>query len=250
VIAGRSVYSAHGLRLWSFGERDGLTAVADFDFDGAPEIVLRTGVDELYLLDSQGRLERAFHLPAPLPDACAAPVSVADLDGDRGLELIVPAGDTLFALQASGEVLWTVSIVDSDGQCGASGAAAFDFDGDGGLDVIHHDARNLRVLSGRDGSLLLALPRVSSTLVETPVIADVDGDGRAEIVVTQQSELEPVPGLLVFGGLYGDWPGTRGIWNEHAYRGVNVTESGLVPRAPPAPQGLRFNPSRCRRAEP
>ncbi len=250
VIAGSSVYSAQGLRLWTFGAGDGLTAVADLDRDGAPEIVLRAGVDELHLLDSQGRLEHALRLPAPPPEACAAPVSLADLDGDRGLELIVPAGDALFALRPSGELLWTVPIEDTDGQCGASGAAAFDFDGDGAFEVIHHDALSLRVLSGRDGSLLLALPRVSSTQVETPVIADLDGDGRVEILVTQQSDFEPVPGLLVLGGLYDDWPGTRGIWNEHGYRAVNVTESGLVPRAPPAPQGFRFNPPRCQRSEP
>mgnify|MGYP001002057583 CR=1 FL=1 len=74
--------------------------------------------------------------------------------------------------------------------------------GDGAFEVIHHDALSLRVLSGRDGSLLLALPRVSSTQVETPVIADLDGDGQADFWVSMRDNDDERPLGGAGGSLY------------------------------------------------
>src|SRR4051812_49451624 len=99
-------------------------------------------------------------------------MAAADLDGDHKPELIVPSGDFLYAFRASGQVMWQQPISDYGGQCGAAGAAAFDFEGDGTFDVVYHDTSHIWIFNGVDGANIFEAPRNSSTLWETPVIAD------------------------------------------------------------------------------
>ena len=63
-------------------------------------------------------------------------------------------------------------------------ASAFDFDGDGAAELVLADPAGLHVLRGRDGSVVGELPVGScSNAYAYPVVADVDGDGKAEIVM-------------------------------------------------------------------
>ena len=43
---------------------------------------------------------------------------------------------------------------------------------------------------GSTGAVYLALPSVSRTVLENPVVADVDNDGNAEIVFVQNNSFE------------------------------------------------------------
>jgi hypothetical protein len=241
VIAGGTAFRADGTVLWRFEptpgvDVDGFPIVIDEDLDGVPEVVLRTSVSELWVIE--GPTGRLKHGPIDLPNtpegACGGPIAAADFDGDRKPELAVPAGSVLFVLRPDGTILWTAPIWDYSGQCGAAGASAFDFDGDGSAEVLYADAQSNFVFRGTDGLILYQAPRYSDTFYETPVVADVDGDRRADLIFTQQG----APGVELLSSPA--WVGTRPIWNQHAYHVSNISSAGLVPRSE-GPGWVSFN---------
>jgi hypothetical protein len=82
----------------------------------------------------------------------------------------------------------------------------------------------------------------TATLVEFPVIADVDNDGHADIVVvsnayfsTHSTEYQCNDGSNIAQAgvrVFGDptWVRTPSIWNEHAYHVTNVNPGGTIPQ--------------------
>ncbi len=67
----------------------------------------------------------------------------------------------------------------------AGGMSMADLDADGRYEVIHWSENGLRILEGATGSVLAENVDVTTrALASEPVIADVDGDGSAEIVIT------------------------------------------------------------------
>lgn len=246
VIAGNSAYRADGTVYWTYGASDGLSIVVDTDADGSPEIVLRTDSTEFVVLNSNGTKKHGPVTFASAQGACAAAISAADFDGDGRPELAVPAGDTFYLFKPDGRVMWQKAIDDYTNQCGASGASAFDFEGDGKYDAVYHDQNQLYVFSGANGTVIYSAPRYSATIWEVPVIADVDNDGHADILITQSSS----PGLKLMNNSTNDWIATRRIWNQHTYHVSNIAESGAVPRVEGAGwrrfNAYRVNEPRCR----
>src|SRR5439155_23906720 len=113
-----------------------------------------------------------------------------------------------------------------------------DFNGDGVAEVVYRDECWLRVLSGPDGRTLFAAGSSSSTGLELPVVADVDGDGTAEIVVSaddRQPSCSGLPepetgapwtgpkrGVFVYEDPLDRWMPSRAVWNQHAYHVTNI----------------------------
>lgn len=139
-----------------------------------------------------------------------------------------------------------------DDSSAVTSSSVFDFNGDGAAEVVYSDECYFRVYSGTSGGVYLQLPAVNRTLVDNPVVADVDNDGNAEIVVVQNnaalqcgsSTLSQWPtgtvardslpnGIEVFGDSHDTWVAARRIWNEHAYHVTNVLESGAIPAHEP-----------------
>jgi hypothetical protein len=211
------------------GGGGGSPVVADFDGDGRPEIGAAGSTTYMVVdLDCQG---------APDPARCAS-------------------------LRTDG-ILWTQPI--SDVASGAAGSAAFDFDADGRAEVVYGDICFLRVFDGTTGALRFSISRSGSTAYDYPVIADVDGDGHAEIVATMTAgarcdpsdPLRPsIPfvdesGVLVLRGVMDLWPRARPVWSQHAYASTHVGDRGEIPRTSaitpswraPATNAFRHNAS-------
>jgi hypothetical protein len=74
------------------------------------------------------------------------------------------------------------------------------------------------------------MPRSSGTLSEYPVVADIDNDGSAEIVVVSNTYLTSSPTVQVIRDKQDRWIQARRIWNEHAYHVTNVREDGTIPQ--------------------
>jgi len=70
-----------------------------------------------------------------------------------------------------------------DVSSGSTGASLFDFDGDGQMEAVYADECFLRVYDGKTGNVAFSTPRTSFTWYEMPVIADVDNDQSAEIII-------------------------------------------------------------------
>ena len=80
------------------------------------------------------------------------------------------------------------------------------------------------------GAVLLTINRQSPTIVEYPVVADIDNDESAEILVTSTSGQ---PALQAIRDVQDRWIQARRIWNQHSYHVSNVREDGTIPQHEP-----------------
>ena len=100
---------------------------------------------------------------------------------------------------------------------------------------MYADETNLYIFDG-SGSPLLTVPRSSGTIIEYPVVADVDNDGSAEIVVVSNESFvgnQTAPLVQVIRDVDDRWIQARRIWNQHTYHVTNVREDGTIPQMEP-----------------
>lgn len=119
------------------------------------------------------------------------PTTIGDFDKDGHPEIAVAFGDSyrVFDPQcltaadgcAKKYILWEK--VSQDASSSSTGSSLFDFDGDGQAEVVYADECYTRIYEGKTGEVLFSSYRSSGTWHENPVIADVDNDESAEIIV-------------------------------------------------------------------
>jgi hypothetical protein len=113
---------------------------------------------------------------------------------------------------------------------GLATGTAFDFLGDGVADAIYADEHYMYVYEGASGMLEMSAPRESGTLIEFPVVADIDNDLSAEIVVVSNYLLGGSgPTVVALHDAQDRWIPARRIWNQHAYHVTNVREDSTLP---------------------
>jgi RHS repeat-associated protein len=229
IIAGRSVYRADGSTLQEFSVPDGFAAVGNFDTDRYPEIVL-VASSSVYLLQHDSPVPTwTLPIPGGGPSRGGAP-TIADVDGDDKPDITVAGRFAYTAINSDGTVKWSVPVEDISSYC--TGSSVFDLDGDGSAEVLYGDELRFYVFRGSDGHVLSQLDRGSSTVLELPVVADVDADGSAEIVVVSNDWYRGQgAGILVLTSGNGRWSDTRPIWNQHSYHITNVNDDGSIPLA-------------------
>ena len=227
IVAGRTAYRANGDIYWDHPElSDGWIAVADFDDDPFPEVVLVAN-GNVFLFEHSGEIQWG---PVPIdPGATGGPPLVADLDNDGKPEIGVAGRQRYQVLEHTGVIKWSVPVSDTSSEI--TGSSAFDFEADGFSEVVYADERRLRVFDGTDGTVVFETEIGSATRLEYPIVADVDVDGKAEIVVVANEFNNPIPlaGIFVYGTPSERWVPTRSIWNQHTYHITNINEDGTIP---------------------
>ena len=228
VVVGNAAYRADGSLLWSNGLPDGMPAVADFDGDGFGEVASVAG-GSLYLMDTDGT---KLWGPKKLPGGRGGPPTVADFDGDGRPEVAAAGRKGYVVFDTDGSQLWKRRTIDASS--GVTGSSVYDFEGDGAWEVVYADEENLYVYQGVDGEVLMRQREHSSwTLFEYPVVADVDADGEAEIVLASNDTVKRGwHGITVLGNEGGHWAPTTPVWNQHAYHITNVDDSLRIPERP------------------
>ncbi len=229
VVTGAALYAPDGSTLCATGREDGFPAVADLDLDGTGELVVVAN-GWLRVFDARCGLRTEVALAG---SGIGGPPAIGDLDADGAPEIGVGDAATYTVYEADGTVLWSVPVTDASSS--STGAAFFDFDGDGGLEVVYADEVALWILDGATGAVRLQDDTHSSrTLHELPVIVDVDGDGATEIVVPNGGAHSDTPaqGLYVLGSADGSWATNRRVWNQHAYSVTNIDDALRVPARP------------------
>ena len=268
VVHARGAFNAAGAVLATTGIEGTFPAVADLDLDGQPEVaVISNGGVQLphHLviwrydpkLPNKAEIVRAgIDINGALnPNLCPAgsagntrgggPPTIADFNGD-GTPDVAVAGGVGYAVfdgkklmdpnvPASQTLLWIKQTKDCSSA--VTGSSVFDFDGDGAAEVVYSDEHYLRIYRGATGDVLWQTCNTTGTLRELPLIADVDNDGRADIVAVSNNyssitcEGTKQTGVRIFGDAKGQWVRTRRIWNQHAYHVTNVLEDGTIPAA-------------------
>lgn len=224
VIAGRTLYSADGATIWHRNDisGDGFTAVGNFDADDFAEIVLVAN-GRVYLLEHTGE---TIWGPVTIPGggSVGAP-TVADLDGDGQPEIGVAGARFYVALETDGSIKWTSPTQDFSSH--RTGSSVFDFEDDGRVEVLYADERFFRIYDGRNGAILFQLANTSGTTMEYPVVADIDGDNHAEVLIGSDSG--STRGLRALEAENDSWANTRRIWNQHTYHINNINDDGTIP---------------------
>ena len=222
VVVGNAIYDIDGNATWYDGSyNDGMIAVANFDSDPEGEFIAITN-NTYRLHDTDGSI---IWGPNAIPSGNILAVpAVADLDLDGMPEFVTAGGNELRAVNHDGTVLWTANVKD---ESGATGASVYDFDGDGEPEVVYIDEIEMAAYDGVTGALeFYSSEHASGTMMDYPVIADVDADDQAEIVVCHDGYSSM---MSVYGDQDESWPPARQVWNQHAYGISNVNDDLSIP---------------------
>lgn len=203
------VVEGGGKSLWTVdleGSATGGPAAADMDGDGIEDLVVAVDLDPSrgYSLSIFSGKEGKSLGRIPLPGAGGTP-ALADLDGDTVPDIVVGCGDpdgpgsSLVALpgraarEGRAESLWSLSLrtrspfspgladLDGDGILDVCGAYLLEPPGEGGP-VLHALA-----VSGKSGRKLWE-KLVGGRELAPPFLADLDGNGAAELVLAGSSD--------------------------------------------------------------
>lgn len=240
VISGNHAFHLDGSLVFDASKDvdDGAPAVGDFDGDGQGEIVM---VSYYYgtatMLDTDGSLmwEVTLWEPATKKHSGGGGLpSVADFDGDGKLEIVIPGADSVVMLDDSGNIEWEVPLDGNYFWWG--GVTGFDFDDDGVIEVVATDYYGLYVLDGDSGELIMQSDQVSTAnIMGYPVVADVDGDNIAEIIVGTNSPKDKTDfeGVVALRDIYDSWAPGPTAYTQNAWH-PGVLEGDLT--APTSPQ--------------
>jgi hypothetical protein len=196
------------------------TLAADFDLDGSVDVLVFGG-NWFYIWDSRTGVLKCDVTRGGDPHA--GHPSLGDVDGDGYPEMVFAVRNKVVAWNVfsngSPAEKWAVPTADASGFIGVS---IFDFNGDGAGEIVIRDESALKVIDGRSASVLASRPCYSLTVHEYPVIADVDGDGMAEIIVTELAigadAFRDFGFLRVYNPIAGtQWMTARKVWNEYFY---------------------------------
>lgn len=220
------------------GYGDGFTSFADYDRDGRLDIVV-SGFQN-------NNSQRGIYIWNPHDEALIRPFipissgtnrlgrpCIANFDADEDLEMamsIEGPGSTAYLRMYDNDVseVWSVNTLD---ESGATGCSAFDFNADGQYELLSRDQQNLRILDGSTGTILASTPCTSGTVVEYPVIADINADGQTEITCNCGGNTTDVDiaNLRTWSSANIPWPPSRPVWNQASYFITNVEDDLQIP---------------------
>ena len=233
IVLGRSAFHHTGAPLFNNPAIGlGYPQVADLDADGLPEVLIETA-NGITMLEHDGAIKFQDLRPTGAPASANnwyRPSTVHDFDGDNQAEFALSAYDKYAVYEGDGSVVWSAAVLDATG---IAGSTAFDFLGDGIAEAMYADETQLYTYDGKTGAVLLQVPRSSGTLIEYPVVADVDNDGSAEVLVVSNESyvgMQTAPALQVIRDKEDRWIPARRIWNQHTYHVTNVREDGTIPQ--------------------
>ena len=234
--------------------QDGNVTVADFDKDGQLDVlVIRDGtphdiVDSTYMYAYNPENENILFVHSRYAKTIGYPM-VGDIDGDGTPDIVYidfqqsVSNSRIVAVTYSSvggaQIKWQATHGDESGQ---TSMTLFDFNQDGIMEIVYRDMANLRIINGSGKSHLTGndtipfynlytMSMYAGTWKEYPVVADVNGDGAAEIVVCGKvgSGLGWVGGQLwVIGGIH-PWAPARPVWNQYMYNVTNVNKDLTIP---------------------
>ena len=235
---------------------DGHVSIADFDLDGECEIlVIRDNtddqtVDDCYFYAYKPSSGQIIFQNAHLCSSTSY-VFIGNTDSDPYPEIVFLENQPKYHNEAiicwrytpqSGlNTIWSQNHNDTSGM---TAMTLFDFNQDGIFELVFRDNTHLRIINASGISHVTGNDTIrpyniytqvmgAGTGIEYPVVADVNNDGAAEIVVTgvlNQTFNDNVGyGDLHIFGNPNSWGAARKVWNQYMYHVTNVNEDLTIP---------------------
>lgn len=246
IVIGRAVLDHQGNVKWNAkGVNPGTwdMAVANLDDDPYAEIVYVDVFGNLIAYEHTGALKWG---PVNRPNYDTwGNLTIGDVDGDGQPEILLARDHVNGIIEVrnrNGVLVRELSVPGYDTLGHGGNTTIFDLNGDGRPEILYLGARGpfdagptlgaLYIFDGPDGTLLHSVQATRSQRIggdTGPVVADVDGDGSAEIVTGGWDDAAL---LRVFKAETGSWARTRPIWNQFAYHVTNVEPDGTIPATP------------------
>ncbi len=206
-------------------------ALLQFDDDPEAEVMFLT--DEMTIHDTDGSVLVQTSI-APDLDSSVSPPTIADFDGDGAVEVAFSTRNHLQLRELDGSLAWRRTLVDISN--GNLGIVSFDFDANGANELVVTDEDYLYILDGSDGTTLWEDDRhASQTVLDHPIVVDIDSDGSAEIVEISMTPDEDNVSLRVFGHADNAWPSTGTHWPSYDFQVTNIREDGSLCTEEPYP---------------
>lgn len=257
LVTGSGVYKKNGLPIYAPFEGVQPSRVflagADIhpDYEGV-EIVRvysapsdgRIAVVELHSV-SQKKLIWSYQIPGTDDVegnvSVGGPANISDINGDGHSDITIATADKYVSLSHDGKELWAKPT--HDHSSAITGSSVFDFNGDGITEVLYSDEGYFRIYNGESGSIFKEFPNPSRTQFEYPVVANIDQDEEAEIIVISNDEgikisewpstvVEEVlavgAGFRVFESSDKPWASTRSVWNQYSYFVSNINSFTMM----------------------
>ncbi|MGC6508047.1 MAG: FG-GAP repeat domain-containing protein [Myxococcota bacterium] len=247
VIIANQCRRSDGTLAWEspiIGDYGHWSAILDADGDPQGEVAM-VGAGQLAIYNHDGSLISQTSAGTGQP----GPPCVADFDGDGEAEIAWASSSLFNMFELDGTVLWNRSVTDASGLAACSG---YDIDGDGAYEVLFADEHSLYVFDGSTGTVRFSQTgHASGTIFEFPVVADVDNDGSAEILISSNNFRQGGSGwagVTIFGHLGSGWAKSGPTWNVHDFAVTNINQDGSVP-TPPEPPWQMYNVYRARPTE-
>jgi hypothetical protein len=240
---------------------DGATAVADLDGDGYLDVIVtrNTGNSESngtpYIYAWNGKTGEMFGNAIDITHASGSeettsyfghgpsiPV-IGDIDGCGKPEICVSTSHRIHAFKynPSSKQIEEIATFETNENSGAIAMTMFDFNQNGKMNVLFHDFERLHILSLQGNTfvdLLAGREQADDCITfaqnEYPIVADVTGNGRANIVVFgSDDDLDAKFGrgyVYIFESTpEHPWSPARSVWNQWAYNAINVNKDLSIP---------------------
>lgn len=172
------------------------------------------------------------------------PPCVADFNGDGVSQIAWGSAETFNVYQLDGTRDWSFPMRDLSG---LSACSAYDVNADGAYEILFADEEAFYIFDGASGQIKYGnLGHASGTVFEYPVIADVDRDGSADVVLASANyRIAGWSGITVFSHATAGWARSGPTWHVHDFSVTNIDEDGSVP-ARPEPSWQNHNVYRAR----
>lgn len=259
-IVSRTNVSLNSISEWktitipSHIPEDGNVALVDFDLDGQLDVLVvvdgtpHNTLDSAYIYAYDPVTEDILFTYSRYAKTIGFPM-IGDIDGDGHPDFVfidyqeqvsyARITAITFSPENGLQTKWQATHADVSGQ---TSMTLFDFNQDGIMEIVYRDQDRLRIINGSGKSHLTGNDTIpfynlytksmtAGTWSEYPVVADVNDDGRAEIVTCGKmtTGLGSVGGqLVVIGGTH-PWAPARPVWNQYMYNVTNVNKDLTIP---------------------
>ncbi len=213
-------------------------AAADIDKNTPGKEIIFTGSGSFKIYSNQGTVLSDIDLAVQNPeDICAnrggvggGQASIGNFDSnEETIEIAIATGKSLTIYDSSGQKQAGSTTRDCSSR--ATGVTSFDFNGDGTPEILYSDELKFRVYTN-DGTselkIIYELDNPSGTLLEYPIVADVTGDWKPEIIIVSNNYAwGEFTGLRILSNPLEDkhWMPSSGVWNQQSYVAGDINEN-------------------------